>query len=81
MKKSIYFCDNKSEYKKWKKHLQIATNYSNILQIYEKSKIIGIGSFSTVKLAKNKITNQELAVKIINKKKVSSQILESRKKR
>ena len=76
-KKSIYFCDNKSEYKNWKKHLQVATNYSNILQIYEISKIIGIGTFSTVKLAKNKITNQEFAVKIINKKKVSPQILET----
>ena len=76
-KKSIYFCDNKSEFKNWKKCLKIATNYSNILQIYEISKIIGKGSFSIVKLAKNKITNQELAVKIINKKKVSFQILES----
>ena len=76
-KKSIYFCDNKSEFKNWKKCLKIATNYSNILHIYEISKIIGKGSFSIVKLAKNKITNQELAVKIINKKKVSFQILES----
>ena len=76
-KKRTYFCDNKSEFKGWKKCLRIATNYSNVLKMYEISKVIGEGSFSTVKLAINKVTNQQVAVKIMDKNKLSSQILES----
>ena len=76
-KKRTYFCDNKQEFKGWKRCLRIATNYSNILQMYEISQVIGTGSFSSVKLAKNKITNQIVAVKIITKKKLNSSILET----
>jgi hypothetical protein len=76
-KKRTYFCDNKQEFKGWKKHLRIATNYSNILQMYEISNVIGVGSFSTVKLATNKVTNQKVAVKIVTKNKLSTPILES----
>jgi calcium-dependent protein kinase len=76
-KKRTYFCDNKQEFKGWKKRLRIATNYSNILQMYEISNIIGVGSFSTVKLATNKVTNQKVAVKIVTKNKLSTPILES----
>ena len=76
-KKRTYFCDNKSEFKCWKKYLKIATNYSNILQMYEISQIIGKGSFSVVKLATSKVTNQKVAVKIMNKNKLTSVILES----
>ena len=76
-KKRTYFCDNKQEFKGWKKRLRIATNYSNILQMYEISNVIGVGSFSTVKLATNKVTNQKVAVKIVTKNKLSTPILES----
>ena len=76
-KKRIYFCDNKLEIKEWIKHLRIATNYSNILQIYKITDELGQGSFSLVKLAINKVTKQKVAVKIMDKKKMSSSRLES----
>ena len=76
-KKRIYFCENRIEFKEWKQHLRIATNSSDILQKYNILEILGTGSFSIVKLAINKITNQKVAVKIMNKKKMSSTRLES----
>ena len=76
-KKHTYFCTDKSEFKLWKKYLRLATNYSNILEMYEISKVIGEGSFSKVKLAINKVTKEKVAVKIIEKKKLSSMIIES----
>ena len=76
-KNRTYFCDNKSDYENWVKYLQIATNYSNILEIYKITEILGSGSFSLVKLAINKVTNQKVAVKIMDKKKMSSTRLES----
>ena len=76
-KKRTYFCDNKQEFKGWKKCLRVATNYSNILHMYEITQEIGKGSFSIVRLARNKVTNQKVAVKIVTKSKLSSPILES----
>ena len=76
-KKHIYYCDNKTDFKNWIKYLRIATNYSNILQLYEIKEAIGIGSFSTVKKAINKVTHQYVAVKIMNKHKMNSSRLES----
>ena len=76
-KKRFYFCDNKEEFKNWNKYLSIATNYSNILEIYKIGETIGKGSFSIVKLAINKITKQKVAVKIMDKKKMSSSLLDS----
>ena len=75
-KKSTYFCDSKIEFKNWKKHLQIATNYSNILQMYKFIDNLGSGFSSVVKLAINKVTNQKVAVKIMNKKKMNSENFE-----
>ena len=76
-KKRIYFCDNVEEYQNWIKYFRIATNYSNILEMYEIMEEIGSGAFSIVKLAINKVTNQKVAVKIMNKAKMSSILLES----
>ena len=76
-KKRIYFSDDKTEFKKWKKYLRIATNYSNILQIYTITTILGSGAFSHVKLAINKVTKQKVAVKIMDKMKMNSSRLES----
>ena len=76
-KKRVYFCDNKIEFKNWKKYLKIATNYSNVLEMYKIMYKIGSGSFCDVKLAINKVTNQKVAVKIMDKKKMSSIRLES----
>ena len=76
-KKHTYFCTSKSEFKGWKRCLRLATNYSNVLQTYKISTTIGKGSFSNVKLAINKITKEKVAVKIIDKSKMSSAMLES----
>jgi serine/threonine protein kinase len=51
--------------------------FCNILEIYKITDELGSGSFSLVKLAINKVTNQKVAVKIMDKKKMSSSRLES----
>ena len=76
-KTRTYFCDNNSEYEHWAKSLKIATNYSNILEIYKISEVLGSGSFSLVKMAINQVTKQKVAVKIMDKKMMSSTRLES----
>jgi len=76
-KTRTYFCDNISEYEHWAKNLKIATNYSNILEIYKITDVLGSGSFSLVKLAINQVTKQKVAVKIMDKKMMSSTRLES----
>ena len=78
-KKRIYFCDNKSEFKIWKNCLKIATNYSNILEMYKIIGYLGKGSFSSVNLAIDKITKQKVAIKIMDKKRMTSSLLESSK--
>lgn len=76
-KNRTYFCDNNSEYEHWAKSLKIATNYSNILEIYKISEVLGSGSFSLVKMGINQVTKQKVAVKIMDKKMMSSSRLES----
>ena len=76
-KTRTYFCDNNSEYEHWAKSLKIATNYSNILEIYKISEVLGSGSFSLVKMGINQVTKQKVAVKIMDKKMMSSSRLES----
>jgi serine/threonine protein kinase len=76
-KKRAYFTDNIEDYENWKKYLQIATNYSNILEIYDITEELGSGSFSSVKLGINKKTKEKVAVKIMDKNKMNSTRLES----
>ena len=76
-KKRTYYCDNKTEFMKWEQHLRIATNFSDILQKYKILDVLGSGSFSIVRLAINKKTNQKVAVKIMDKKKMNSSRLDS----
>ena len=79
IKKRIYFCDNKSEFKNWKKSIRVATNYSNILEMYKIIGYLGKGSFSSVNLAIDKISKQKIAIKIMDKKRMTSSLLESSK--
>ena len=76
-KKRTYYTNNKNDYDNWAKYLQIATNYSNILEIYNITDVLGEGSFSVVKLGINKITQEKVAVKIMDKKKMNSARLDS----
>ena len=75
-KTRTYFSDNKEEYDNWVKYLKIATEYSNILDLYDLTEDLGSGSFSIVKLAVNKVTKEKVAVKIMEKQKMSSTRLE-----
>ena len=77
VKKHTYYTDSKEEYQNWKRHLEIATNYSNILELYDIKEELGVGSFSVVKLGINKKTKEKVAVKIMNKKMMNSARLES----
>ena len=77
LKKRTYFTDNEIEYKNWSQYLQIATNYSNILDFYQLTDDLGSGSFSYVKMGINKVTKEKVAVKIMDKKKMNSTRLES----
>ena len=76
-KTHTYFSDNQIEYNNWVKYLQIATNYSNILEIYQITDELGSGSFSTVRLGINKYTQEKVAIKIMDKQKMSTIRLES----
>ena len=76
-RKHIYYCDNEADYQKWSEYLKIATKYSNLNDIFEIKETLGSGSFSLVKLGINKITNEKVAVKIMNKEKMNTTRLES----
>ena len=78
-KRHIYYYDNENEFKIFSKYLQIATKYSNLLEIYEidNETPLGSGSFSLVKLGVHKITKEKVAVKIMDKIKMNTTRLES----
>ena len=77
-KRHIYYYDNENEFKIFSKYLQIATKYSNLLDIYEidNETPLGSGSFSLVKLGVHKITKEKVAVKIMDKIKMNTSDLE-----
>ena len=75
-KTRVYYCNNEKEYKTWISKLKIATGYTNLLDIYTVKHKLGKGKFGLVKLGENKITHQEVAIKIMNKKNMDSSDLE-----
>ena len=76
-KKRVYYCENEQEFQNWSKCIKAATKYSNLLEIYEITDILGSGSFSLVKLGINTFTKEKVAVKIMDKKKMNTIRLES----
>ncbi len=66
-KERIYYTSEEDEYKKWIENLKIATNYTNLNDIYEITKTLGKGKYGLIKLGKNKKTNEEVAIKILCK--------------
>ncbi len=66
-KERIYYTSEEDEYKKWIDNLKIATDYTNLNDIYEISKTLGKGKYGLIKLGKNKKTNKEVAIKILCK--------------
>jgi serine/threonine protein kinase len=47
------------------------SNYRNIKETYKIEGTIGRGSFATVKRAKNRVTGDRVAVKVLSKRKMS----------
>jgi serine/threonine protein kinase len=47
------------------------SNYRNIKETYKIEGTIGRGSFATVKRAKNRVTRDRVAVKVLSKRKMS----------
>ena len=66
-KERVYYTSEEDEYKKWIENLKIATNYTNLNDLYEITKNLGKGKYGLIKLGKNKKTNKEVAIKILCK--------------
>ena len=75
-KKRTYYCDNESDYKNWVNKLKKILNYKDIFEKYEIKEKIGNGRYGLIKLATNKKTGENFAVKIMSKKEMNSTDLE-----
>ena len=71
-KTRVYYCDNEKDYKTWVKKLKEATEYTNLLDIYEIKEKLGNGKFGLVKLGINKMTKEKVAIKIMDKSKMDT---------
>ena len=77
-KEKIYYFDNKENRNIWLNKLRDATGQENIKNKYKISKkVLGEGEFCSVKYGINIETKQNIAIKIINKKNLDSNKLES----
>ena len=77
-KDKIYYFDNKENRNIWLEKFREAIGQKNIKNKYKISKkIIGEGAFCSVKYGTNILTNQNVAIKIINKKNLDNNELES----
>lgn len=68
-KKSTFYLENEKTYKKWIKKIKRAIDYKKISKKYEMIKLLGQGNYGKVVLALNKYTNEQVAIKVIKKKK------------
>ena len=71
-KTRTYYCDNEKDYKTWVTKLKEATEYTNLLDIYEIKEKLGNGKFGLVKLGINKMTKEKVAIKIMDKSKMDT---------
>ncbi len=74
-KQRRYYIDNESQYKIWVAKLKLATEYTDLTDIYEISKNLGNGKFGLVKLGINKQTGKKVAIKIMSKKEMTMEDL------
>ena len=63
-----YLTPDKDLYTEWVQKLKLVMNYQNIFDKYILKEIVGKGKFSTVYRAIDKIKNQTVAIKIIDKR-------------
>jgi serine/threonine protein kinase len=54
-----------------KSTLNSGAPFRNIKEIYKIQRTIGKGSFATVRKAKNRVTNEYVAVKVLSKRKMA----------
>ena len=75
-KERKYYVLDEKEYKNWLIAIRKAVGYSNLNDIYEIKDVLGKGKFGLVRLGIHKENKRKVAIKIINKKLVSSFDLE-----
>ena len=72
----MYYVEDENEYKTWVEKLKIATEYTNLTDLYDIKEKIGRGKFGLIKLGINKKTKKKVAIKIMSKKDMNNQDLE-----
>ena len=75
-KTRMYYVEDENEYKTWVEKLKIATEYTNLTDLYDIKEKIGRGKFGLIKLGINKKTKKKVAIKIMSKKDMNNQDLE-----
>lgn len=59
----MYYVEDENEYKTWVEKLKIATEYTNLTDLYDIKEKIGRGKFGLIKLGINKKTKRKLQLK------------------
>ena len=75
-KKRIYYCNDETDYQNWVNKLKNVLNYSDVYEKYEIKEKIREGKYGLIRIATNKITGENFAVKIMSKAVMSSLDLE-----
>jgi serine/threonine protein kinase len=75
-KTRYYYVDNEKDFKNWIQWMKRATGYENLTDKYEVKEKLGNGKFGLVRLGIHKETGRKVAVKIMSKKKMTTQDLE-----
>ena len=71
-KQRKYYLNDEVEYHKWVNTIRKIVGYSNLNDLYEIKQVLGKGKFGLVKLGVHRINGRRVAIKIINKKLVTS---------
>lgn len=66
-KSIIYYCPNENEASMWIKHFRSVTKFKDIKNYYDLGEELGSGKFGKVKLGFNKLSKNNVAIKIIDK--------------
>lgn len=75
-KTRFYYTDSETEHKNWMNAIKKVTGYANLTDIYDIKEKLGNGKFGLVRLGYHKQTNRKVAIKIMNKKDMTTQDLE-----
>lgn len=69
----VYYVESESEYKIWLEKLRLTTGYSDLNDTYEVKEVIGKGKFGLIRLGVHKESKRMVAIKILDKKKMTNQ--------